>query len=233
VTDGGVALVDAPPQAGASDAAVPDGTAGVPDAAPVDGAAALDATPDLAARDSAGADTASDLPLTIVMAVPILADSYVEQGASASAKNYGKAAILEVKTQAGADNTRIAYLRFSLAPLAGGRVATAAVLRLHGRSSVVNTSESVFGVMDDTWTETGITWNNKPALGTKVATASITTAAQYREWNVLALVKARQAAGRDTVDLAVGMDMDTASGPDTHNSREAPNNPPQLVVTYQ
>jgi hypothetical protein len=144
--------------------------------------------------------------------------------------NYGKNNVLEVKTQAGADNNRIAFLRFSLAPVAG-TTAISATLRVFGKASAGTNMDSAYGVIDEAWTETGINWNNKPALGAKQATVSIGTTAQYREWNVTAFVKAQQAAGRDNVNFAIGMDNDTSSGPDTFSSREAASNQPQLVIT--
>jgi hypothetical protein len=218
----------------------PDGgSPGATDAAQADGSADAGSLPaDVAPADLAvdlatppPTDAASDTTTHGIMVLPVVADSYVEQGDSAATKNYGKATVLEVKNQGGADNNRVAYLRFSLAPLAGASAMTA-TLRLYGRSAGGTTSESVAPVMDETWTEAGINWNNKPALGAKIATAAITATAQYRDWNVTALVKARQAANKDTVDLAVSMDAETAASPDVHNSREAASNPPQLVVTW-
>jgi hypothetical protein len=175
------------------------------------------------------ADMTPDLPPPGPVTIAPIADSYAEQGASTAGMNYGKATILEVKTQNGADNTRIAYLRFPLAA-ANGTVATA-TLRLYGKSGAGVTMESAFAVMDDTWTETGINWNNKPALGAKQSTVTVGTTAQYREWNVTNFVKAQQAAGQANVSLAVSMDIETSNAPDVHNSREAASNPPQLVVT--
>jgi hypothetical protein len=232
-----------PPDAGAPpDGAEPDGSAepdaAVPDAAlpdadspevPADGPPA---PPDVAEPPDAQApdlrEVAADMaPLGPVTIAPT-ADTYVEQGQSAGGMNYGKAAVLEVKTQGGADNNRIAYLRFPLG--AAGGVAVTATLRLYGRSAAGTMVESAYAVTDDSWSETGLTWNNKPPLGAKQATVNVTTTAQYRAWDVSNIVKAQVAAGRLNVNLAVQMDGDTASSPDTHNSREAASNPPQLVI---
>jgi hypothetical protein len=112
-----------------------------------------------------------------------------------------------------------------------GTTPVTAMLRLYGKASSGTNMVSASAVTDETWTETGINWNNKPALGTKLATLPIGTTAQYREWNVTAFVKTQLAAGRDNVNFAVSMDNDTASSPDTYNSREATSNQPQLVIT--
>jgi hypothetical protein len=226
----------APPDGAAADAA-DDAPDAADDADPVDLAADLPTEvgpdpPDGGPPDTQTPDLLRDLPPDLPPTGPVTiapsADSYVEQGQTSAGMNFGKAAILEVKTQNGADNSRIAYLRFPLAAVNGA--VTNATLRLYGKSSTANTMESAFAVMDDAWTETGINWNNKPALGAKQFTVTVTTTAQYREWNVTAIVKSQQAAGRPTINLAVSMDMDTSAAPDTHNSKEAASNPPQLVV---
>jgi hypothetical protein len=217
----------------AADGQAPVDVADSPDAADA-GALPADAEPVDGAPDLPGADLPRDLApdaVTAVVALPAIADSYAEQGGSGtSGANFGKATILEVKTQGGADNNRIAFLRFSLASLVGTTPMTA-TLRLYGKGGGGTNMLSAYGVTDETWTETAITWNNKPALGAKQATISTNTTQQYREWNVITFVKAQLAGGRDNVNLAVSMDNDTANGPDTYNSREATSNQPQLVIT--
>jgi hypothetical protein len=193
-------------------------------------AGAPDVPPDAQSPPDLPRDVAPEAPPSGPVTIAPSADSYVEQGSSNSGMNNGKAAILEVKSQAGADNNRVAYLRFPLAAI-NGTPAVTATLRLFGKSDSGNNAESVYAVMDDTWTETAITWNNRPPVGVKQTTTSVGTTAQYREWNITALVKAQQAAGRPNVNIALSMDMDTQQGPDTHNSREAASNPPQLLIT--
>jgi hypothetical protein len=242
----------------AADAGVPaDGdvdAAPVTDLAPLDDAAEPDAAadlpppPDLAVADTgvgpvdaravdaavvpprpdSAADVAVDGP-AVVVAIVASADSFVEQGQTASTQNHGTATTLEVKSQAGQDNDRIAFFRFSLTAVSGLPITTA-TLRVYGRSAVGQHMDSVYGVTDESWTEGGITWNNKPALGAKLSTLSIGTTGQYREYPVTAFVKAQLVAGRASVNLALGMDNDTDSSPDTWNSREAASNQPQLVL---
>jgi hypothetical protein len=229
--DGGEIEAGAEP-ADAGDGQAPEDLAPPPDApdgGPLPDAEEVDRAPDLPGPDLPR-DLAPDA-VTAVVALPAIADSYTEQGGSGtSGANFGKATTLEVKTQGGADNNRIAFLRFSLATLAGS-TPVSATLRLFGKGSGGTNMVSAYAVTDETWTETGITWNNKPALGMKQATVSTNTTQTYREWNVTAFVKAQLAGGRDNVNLAVSMDNDTASGPDTYNSREATSNQPQLVIT--
>jgi hypothetical protein len=232
--DGPDAVGDAAPADAADDQAVadlapsdvaPEGA--LPPPPPLD-AAPVDLAPDLPGPDLPR-DVTADLPAAMVT-LPATADSFVEQGQTSSGSNFGKATSLEVKTQAGADNNRIAFFRFSLTPVAGTTPLTA-TLRVYGKAVMGTDMDSAYGVIDETWTEAGITWNNKPALGMKLATVSVGTTGQYREWNVTAFVKGQQAMGRDNVNFAISMDGDTVSSPDTFNSREATRDQPQLVIT--
>lgn len=218
--------VDANPSADSAVDAAPPIDAGAVDAPNVDVAAQADLPVDLAGPDLP-LDHGPDVSASI--AVSASADSFVEQGQVSATQNHGKDATLEVKSQAGQDNNRIAFFRFPLA-LAGSAVNTA-VIRVYGRASVGTSMDSVYAVTDETWTETGITWNNKPALGMKLATLNVGTIGQYREWPVTAFLKTQLAAGRTTLNVAVSMDNDTVNPPDTFNAREAPSNPPVLVIT--
>lgn len=68
-----------------------------------------------------------------------------------------------------------------------------------GNSGSTSHTISAFSIADDSWTETGVKWSNKPAKGTSQATATVTAAGWY-EWTVTNFVNA-QLAGDDTVSL--------------------------------
>jgi subtilisin family serine protease len=159
-----------------------------------------------------------------------VADAYVRDGSSAGT-NFGNATTLEVKTTTASSATRIAYLRFPLTavPASVGR----ARLRLHGSRPVTSTAtDAAFAVSNNSWSETGITWNNRPALGAvQGASVTITPTAGYHEWDVTAFVRAQKAAGATAVSLAVKMDQAVSHGPDSFSSRQAASNRPQLVVS--
>jgi hypothetical protein len=88
-----------------------------------------------------------------------------------------------------------------------------------------------FPVPTTTWTEAGITWNNKPAAGALLATATIVnTTSTWYEWDVTAYVRAEIAAGRNIVSMVL-RNQATTSNQVTFNSGEAASNQPQLVVT--
>ena len=168
-------------------------------------------------------------PTTETRVGPV-ADAYVRDGSSAAA-NFGTATTLVVKTTGAAGNNRIGYLRFSLSSIPSN--VTSARLRLFGsRPAATTPTDSAYAVASNTWSETGITWNNKPALGAKQGPSVwIQQEARYYEWDVTAFVRAQKAAGASAVSLAVKMDQSVNDAPDTFNSREAAANRPELVVT--
>jgi hypothetical protein len=159
-----------------------------------------------------------------------VADAYVRDGSSAST-NFGTATTLVVKNTATVGNNRHSFLKFDATTVTGS--VTAATLRIFGSHSTSGTTlDSAFAVPTNTWTENGITWNNQPALGAKQgASVSVTTTAQYYDFDVTAFVQSQKEAGVNLVSLAVTMDAQENNSPDTFNSREATSDPPQLVVT--
>ncbi len=99
------------------------------------------------------------VPLQTNVFSPV-ADSYVQNGAQ-SPTNFGMATTLQVKTNATAGQTRESYLRFDLSSISGTIVD--ANLRLVPILTQDPLYHAVALVPDNSWTETGIVWTNKPA----------------------------------------------------------------------
>jgi subtilisin family serine protease len=170
------------------------------------------------------------------LAVPIarplapVADSYVRDGHATT--NFGTAATMETKLSSAAGTQRLAYLRFDL----GATAATTAKLRLFGTLSATSTAKlkaQVFASGDTTWSETGITWNNRPATtGSALdeVTLANSTTGQWYEWDVSAFVRAQQANGRTSVTLVIKHSTVSTTYA-KWNSRENAANQPQLLVT--
>ena len=101
------------------------------------------------------------------------ADAYAQSGSYAGA-NMGLETVLWVKQDtASADYNRESYLRFNLSAYAG--TIASAKLVLVPTSVGTDIASSTFQVLlvsNDTWSETGITWNNRPAGSTVLATIS-------------------------------------------------------------
>jgi hypothetical protein len=143
------------------------------------------------------------------------ADSYVIS--SAPSANYGGLSNFRVDSS---PDTR-AYLRFTVSGVSG-RIIQSAILRIFANSG--NTSGfSVHSVADNTWTESGITYTNAPAMGAVINSSLPFNTGTWVDVNVTSLVKAD-----GTYNLAI----DTANTTNTSlASREVPANAPQLVLT--
>ncbi|MFD1818061.1 Por secretion system C-terminal sorting domain-containing protein [Pseudarcicella hirudinis] len=105
------------------------------------------------------------------------ADSYVKDGSYAGT-NYGTGTFLEVKKD-GVGYQREAYVKFDLKKV-HGKVLNAK-LRLYSGSTAA-TQWQLYRSNVNSWTETGITWNNKPAGDTLLST--ISGAAGYVYWDI-------------------------------------------------
>ncbi len=158
--------------------------------------------------------------------LPPVADAFVRDGSYAGS-NYGAAAELAVKLAA-TGLTREAYLKFSLADVPGSLVSADLAL-LPVATSGAGT-QAAATVPDDSWTEPGLVWNNKPAsdlpLGSWTPRAGIpvrlpvTTAAQ-----------AALAAGR-ALSVRLYATTSTADGLVNYGSREGPaSQAPALALT--
>lgn len=143
------------------------------------------------------------------------ADARVEQANPNT--NFGTATTLS----ADQDRTEESYLRFSLSGISGP--VQQAILRLYATGSTVDGPQIY--TANDTWTETAITWNIKPALlaGPSGDTGAITSG-RWVEFDVTPLV-----TGDGTITLAV---IATSTDGVTFSSREATTNRPQLVIRY-
>ena len=128
-------------------------------------------------------------------------------------------------------NNHVSYLRFSLADVPAN--VSGAKLRLYGRRLAANpVTDSAFAVVDSSWTERGLTWRNRPALGARQGTGQrVPSTPGYVEWDVTEFVRSQKAAGRSAVSLAVRMDAVVSNTLDTFNSREAASNWPQVAIS--
>lgn len=96
------------------------------------------------------------------------------------AQNFGGAIRTIVRDVPGNGYDKIAYYKFDLSGLVH-RI-DRAVLRLYVHDiapDVLATTVSAYSVADITWSESSLTWNNKPAIQDKL---SITTAETINEW---------------------------------------------------
>jgi hypothetical protein len=157
-------------------------------------------------------------------------DAHVRDGSYASS-NYGQLSPLELKKST-TGYTRQAYVTFDTT----GYVPTATGVKLRLWARLNSTAEpsvvlDVYSVASTSWTEGTLTWNNKPALGTKRGSVTVvgTTGAWY-EVDVTAYVNAERAAGRKVVSLGLTCPTATTSLINI-NSDEATSARPMLLLT--
>ncbi len=146
------------------------------------------------------------------------ADAYVSSGTTTT--NYGTAPKLSV------DNSPVenAYLKFDLSALAGKTIVSAK-LQLRATTSGSTGTQNVRLVTDDTWTESGLTYSTRPALGSSVL-GSVGPVTANTSYEVPLSASALQ--GEVGGLLSVGMNTTSGDGAD-FGSRET-TTPPKLVL---
>lgn len=89
-----------------------------------------------------------------------------------------------------------------------------------------------YAVSGTSWTESALTWNNKPAsAATALATATVTDAtARYYNWNITSYIQSEKAAGHTKVSFVLKNQQET-QGQLLWNSKETGSNAPQLSIT--
>jgi hypothetical protein len=132
--------------------------------------------------------------------------------------------------KASADSTRETYIKFDLSDVTA---VTSAKLRLNARlsdTSIASLQTQIFSTTNTSWTESGLTWNNKPASGTTVhGSVTVTgTAATWYEVDLTSFIQAEIAAGRTFVTLVLKNPVTSAA--QTVIASDETVNGPQLVV---
>ncbi|RXK57733.1 DNRLRE domain-containing protein [Lacibacter luteus] len=185
------------------------------------------------ATDNIGATTTSTAVAVTVNSNTTLspiADSYVRDGNTYKNQNYGTSTALTVKKDVTAYNREI-FMKFNLN---GAASFNTALLRLNIASAgitVTNTTWSVYYVSSDSWTETGVTWNNKPASTTLLATVQGQSSG-WVEWNISAQALS-EFAGDKTLSLRIVSTVIDPTSDATFNSKEVTTTSvrPQLLLT--
>ena len=155
------------------------------------------------------------------------ADAFIRNGTYAST-NYGSDVSLVVKGSTATNFSRRSYLKF---PLSGVSNIVSAKLRVYGNNTESTTAISVsaHGITDDSWTESGITWNNAPSSSTAIASIGVNNVAKYYEWDVTNYVKS-EFAGNKVASFAL-RNVSNQNLVVSFNSKENASNKPQLVIT--
>ncbi|MCC6799129.1 MAG: DNRLRE domain-containing protein, partial [Anaerolineae bacterium] len=152
-----------------------------------------------------------------------VADAQVKQ--SSPTRNYG--VINNLRATYSTSSQIDSYLKFDLSGLSG--TVTRATLRLFfydgGPSGgSVSLAENTYRGSGTAWTETGVTWNNRPALLSALATAGAVTNNTWAEYDVTAAI-----TGNGTYTFAL---TGVSSNSLLAYSKEAADRHPELVIEF-
>jgi len=158
-----------------------------------------------------------------------VADAHVRDG-TFSNSNYGATSPMEVQLSTTSGNTREAFLKFDLTGWKTNTVQTA-TLRINANLAASGSATLwAAAVSNTTWTSSGITWSNKPAVGTNIVSKTISTVSgTWFSMDVTAYIRSELAAGKTNVTLGL---RKTATGTPLINIRSTESaNTPQLVIS--
>jgi PKD repeat protein len=170
-------------------------------------------------------------PVVGTQTIGITTAAHVVDGDSANT-NFGNAGSLLVKSSPNVGFSRQSFLKFDLSEIT---TISAAKLRLFGMLQNTSAASSQIAVGysdDDSWTESGITWNGKPSTFTQLSTLTVSgTAGKWYEVDLTDFLQAEKAAGRNVVTIGLrGVSPNT--GPyAAFNSDDAAGNRPSVVIT--
>ncbi|WP_436496079.1 CBM96 family carbohydrate-binding protein [Actinokineospora sp. HUAS TT18] len=149
-----------------------------------------------------------------------VADTYVDNAATGT--NYGTSG------QLGVDNSSVkrTFLRFNVSGVTG--TVTGAKLRIHtdNVAGAQSPNGGTYRLMSNTtWSETGVTWNNQPAIdGATLGSLGAVSQNTWYEINVLS-----QISGNGT--FSIGVTSSSSDGADFDSRESGSTTAPQLVIT--
>ncbi len=159
-----------------------------------------------------------------------IADAYVEGGAWAN-DNFGTSTGLFTQTSNNGTSSYDSYLKFDTSSTGGLGSVASAKLRISASLASGSIGMSVYAVSDTSWAETAITWNNKPARGSALASTTVTgNSFIYYELDVSSYLIAEKAAGRNIVSFALHNPANSSKFIWMQSRETTSGNPPQLVL---
>ncbi|MBU1425971.1 MAG: DNRLRE domain-containing protein [Gammaproteobacteria bacterium] len=167
-----------------------------------------------------------------------IADAQVVSGYATS--NYGTSNNLYIQSSSiGTYGNERGLLKFDLSSIPAGSTITGATLQLwNWKAAGASLPVEARSIADDSWTETGVTWNNQPALGGVLDTRSLAsgTSNLWYNWDVTTFAQA-EFGGDKIVSLTLKPvtegSADTVAPSYGFDAREYGSNGPVLHVTTQ
>ncbi|UXP33884.1 DNRLRE domain-containing protein [Reichenbachiella agarivorans] len=183
----------------------------------------------VAYNSTGSSDYSNELTVTTLAVIVRLSfnpteDTYIRGGVNADI-NYGADADLQLKQGANEDFYRKVLVKFDLSGEDLNDI-TSASLRLYAiKAGPMNLTAYE---MDDTWTESMVTWNNAPSDGSYITHIALDAEETYYELDVTDYVAAQLAGDRI---VSIGFwDLDASNETIEFNSKEAENNTPELII---
>jgi hypothetical protein len=172
-------------------------------------------------KQSAGELTAGNTKATVKTAtLNPSADAYINSNTGNKDTNYGSANPLQASSVANR-----AYLKFDTSSVASNATIVSVTLKLY--STITDTGSFQAHTTTDGWTESGLTWNNAPAMDANTIGTSLPV--NNGVYATITLPGSAITSGGNT-NLAI--DYSKAGTIGKFASREDATHPPQLVVTY-
>lgn len=150
-----------------------------------------------------------------------VADSYVHDASASKDSNFGTEEHVVVKKDNSGYN-RVGYYCFPISDIVALKDESSVVISLYVTSTdaAANTVDWLFYAAENDWTETGITWNNRPASSSMLlATVSgfNTTSGSYSPDNRLIFditdyVAAKKAEGKDFISFSITQSARATNG---------------------
>jgi hypothetical protein len=161
----------------------------------------------------------------------ILADTYVRAGQYADT-NFGRATELIAKFSTDGQYQRQAFLKLDISEVQS--TTTSVVLRLAAKLSdtrAASVTVNFYAGTNTSWSETGITWNNKPSVPTNTGASVVAsgTTPQWRTIDLTTFIKQQRALGVTTITIGLISPVDTLPYA-SFGSRESSTRP-ELIIT--
>jgi hyaluronate lyase len=160
------------------------------------------------------------------------ADTYVRKDAYAET-NFGTKPQLDVNNTSSGYPTQQAYLRFNLTGLSGNELYSS---QLYVSAATTNGLKEVgvYKVQDDSWVENGMTWNNKPSIGTEaLSSVQVNNTWSLHNFDVTSYTRAEY-TGDQRISLALSQQgPGNYVGVKSRKNTPADTRPYLQVITYQ
>lgn len=164
--------------------------------------------------------------------IPV-ADAFVRDGAEAD-NNYGTDTLLYSKKSPSSSYKREIYVKFDISSFSSN--ITSSALRVYGALNSTENSSALIelhNVPNSAWSESAITWNNRPIEDTSILGTKTITGTTYKMYNfdITQHIKNLRKAGVNFATLKL-INADITLSLAEFNSREAKKYKPKLVVAY-